>query len=74
MSLTFQFDHGQTSFNLPIFLNSREFDDTEMVKVARSKLHDAFEQLYNQCRDWQLSDDERRELARLNVRPETPVP
>lgn len=73
MGLTFRVDRDQTSFTLPIFLNSREFDDTEMVKVARSKLHDAFKQLYNQCEDWQLSDDERRELARLNVRPKTPV-
>jgi len=74
IGLTFRFDRDQTSFTLPIFLNSREFDDTEMVKVARSKLHDAFKQLYSQCEDWQLSDDERRELARLNVRPNTRVP
>lgn len=73
MGLTFRFERDQTSFTLPIFLNSREFDDTEMVKVARSKLHDVFEQLFTQCEDWQLSDAERRELARLNVRPEAPI-
>ncbi|WP_440640735.1 hypothetical protein ACSHT2_05700 [Bradyrhizobium sp. PUT101] len=73
MGLTFRFERDQTIFTLPILLDSREFDDTEMVKVARSKLHDAFQQLFSQCEDWQLSDDERRELARLNVRSETPV-
>jgi len=38
IGLTFQFESHQTSFALPIFLNSCEFDDTEIVKVARSKL------------------------------------
>jgi len=32
-------------------------------------LHDVFRHLASQCEDWQLSDDERRELARINVRP-----
>ncbi|MET4726174.1 hypothetical protein ABIF63_010280 [Bradyrhizobium japonicum] len=67
--LTFQFESRQTSFALPIFLNSCEFDDTEIVEVARSKLHDVFWQLCSQCEDWQLSDAERRELAKINVRP-----
>jgi hypothetical protein len=67
--LTFQFESHQTSFTLPIFLNSHEFDDTEIVKVARSKLFDVFWQLCSQCEDWQLSDAERRALAKINVRP-----
>ena len=67
--LTFHFEGDETSFTLPIFLNSREFDDTEIVKVARSKLHDLFRHLSSQCEDWQLSDNERRELAKINVRP-----
>lgn len=67
--LTFRFESGQTSFDLPIFLKSCEFDDTEIVKVARSRLHDVFWQLYSQCEDWQLTDDERRELAKISVRP-----
>jgi hypothetical protein len=45
VSLTFQFASHQTTFTLPIFLNSSEFDDTEIVKVARSKLHGVFLQL-----------------------------
>lgn len=67
--LAFQFEGGQISFSLPVFLNSREFDDTEIVEVARSKLYDVFKQLYDQCRGWQLSDDERRKLASINARP-----
>jgi hypothetical protein len=67
--LTFQFESSQTSFALPIFLKSCEFDDTEIVRVARSKLHDVFSQLCGQCEDWQLTDDQRRELARISVRP-----
>jgi hypothetical protein len=67
--LTFQFESHQTSFTLPMFLKSCEFDDTEIVKVARSKLHDVFGQLCGQCEEWQLTDNERRELASINVRP-----
>jgi hypothetical protein len=54
---------------LPIFLNSCEFDDTEIVKVARSKLYDVFWQLCSQCEDWRLSDEDLRQLAKINVRP-----
>lgn len=67
--LTFQFEGCQTTFTLPIFLDSREFDDTEIVKVARSKLHGVFSQLSSQCENWQLTDEEHRELARINLRP-----
>ena len=67
--LTFQFEGRQTAFTLPIFLNSREFDDTEIVKIARSKLHGVFSQLSGQCENWQLTDEESRELARINLRP-----
>jgi hypothetical protein len=67
--LTFQFESRHTSFVLPIFLNSCDFDNTEIVKVARSKLYGVFWELCGQCEDWQLSDDERRELAKINVRP-----
>lgn len=67
--LTFHFEGDETGFTLPIFLNSREFDDTEIVKVARSKLHDVFLQLSSQCENWQLSENERRELAMINARP-----
>ncbi|QOZ22078.1 hypothetical protein XI02_37435 [Bradyrhizobium sp. CCBAU 21365] len=67
--LTFRFGSRQTSFTLPIFLKSCEFDDTEIVRVARSQLHDVFAQLCSQCEDWQLTEDERRELARISVRP-----
>lgn len=69
ISLTFQFEGHQTTFILPIILDSREFDDTEIVKVARSKLHGVFLELCRQCEDWQLSDGERHELAGINVRP-----
>jgi hypothetical protein len=50
--LTFRFDSHQTSFTLPIFMSSCEYDDTEIVEVARSRLHDVLWQLYTQCADW----------------------
>ena len=48
--LTFQFESRQTTFTLPIFLKSCEFDDTEIVRVARSKLHGVFTQLASSAR------------------------
>lgn len=67
--LTFHFDDGQTEFAIPIFLRSHEFDDTEIVKVARSRLHDVFGQLCRQCADWQLTTEQRDDLVSINVRP-----
>jgi hypothetical protein len=67
--LTFQLESGEIAFDLPILLKSCEFDDTEIVRVARSRLHDVFWQLCSQCEHWQLTDGERCELARINVRP-----
>ena len=46
MGLTFRFERDQTIFTLPILLDSREFDDTEMVKVARSKRKRSFLRTY----------------------------
>ncbi|WP_316195495.1 MULTISPECIES: hypothetical protein [unclassified Bradyrhizobium] len=69
VSLTFQFDGRQTTFTSPIFLSSREFDDTEIVEVARSKLYDVLWQLCSQCKNWRLTDEERRALARISQRP-----
>jgi hypothetical protein len=66
--LIFQIEYHQTSFNLPIFMNSSEFDDTEIVKVARSKLHALFSQLLSQCDHWGLTDAECQELAKINRR------
>jgi len=46
-----------------------KLDDTEIVKVARGKLHHVFWQLCSQCENWRLTEEECRELARINVRP-----
>jgi hypothetical protein len=67
--LEFQFESDQINFSLPVFVNSREFDDTEVVEVARSRLYEVFKQLLSQCEGWQLSSDERRQLARISARP-----
>ena len=33
--VTFHIDRGPTRFQVPIFLNMKDFDDTEMVQAAR---------------------------------------
>lgn len=68
--LTFRFERGLVSFELPIFLRSAEFDDTEMVQVARSRLSEIFLQLAAQSEAWKLSDQALVDLAELNLRPD----
>jgi hypothetical protein len=37
--ITFRIDRPPISFQVPILLSIRDFDDTEMVQAARSALH-----------------------------------
>ena len=67
--ITFQFERASISFEIPIFLGLHDFDDTEMVKVARNILNQTFTQLAAQCQEWRLTDAELRELTRMNLRP-----
>jgi hypothetical protein len=66
--LTFRFERGAVGFDLPVFLKAVEFDDTEMVQVARSRLSEIFLQLADQCDGWKLSDEALKDLAELNLR------
>jgi len=68
--LTFEFARAPISFQVPICLPHRDFDDTEVVKVARNALHGIFAQLADQCEDWRLTDTELQELSSMNLRPQ----
>jgi hypothetical protein len=70
--VTFTFERGPIVFQMPIFLQHADFDDTEMIKVARSILHNIFAQLAVQCETWKLTSAELEELKNLNLRPEGP--
>ena len=50
-------------------LKSGEFDDTEIVQVARSRLSEIFRELAHQSEVWKLSNDDLGALANLNLRP-----
>jgi hypothetical protein len=67
--VTFQVDRAPISFQIPIFLNIHDFDDTEMVQVARNILHRTFMQLAAESRDWKLTTAELQRLSKLNLRP-----
>jgi hypothetical protein len=66
--VTFQIDRGTTSFHVPVLLNVGDYDDTEMVQVARNTLHRIFVELAAQTRDWELSAKELRRLSGMNIR------
>lgn len=68
ISITFQIDRGTVHFQVPILLNVREYDDTEMVQAARSALHGIFAELAAQTRHWSLSDKELRLLSDMSLR------
>jgi len=68
--VTFKFERGPIAFQIPLFLEHEDFDDTEMVKAARSILHDIFAHLAMQCETWRLTGTELKDLKNLNLRPE----
>jgi DNA-binding FadR family transcriptional regulator len=67
--ITFQIDRGAVSFQVPIRLSVKDYDDTEMVQAARSTLHRIFVELAAQSRDWKLSAKDLRQLSGMNLRP-----
>jgi hypothetical protein len=67
--ITFQVERPPSSFQIPIFLNTHEFDDTEVIQVARNSLHRAFMQLAAESRDWKLTAADLQRLSNLNSRP-----
>ena len=67
--VTFQVELAPISFQIPIFLNTHDFDDTEMIQVARNILHRIFMQLAAESRDWKLTTAEMQRLSKLNLRP-----
>jgi hypothetical protein len=67
--ITFQIDHGNVNFQVPIRLSGSDYDDTEVVQVARSTLHRIFVELAAQTQQWSLSEKELRSLSGMNLRP-----
>jgi len=66
--VTFQLDRRPLSFQVPILLRFKDFDDTEMVQAARNALHRIFAELSSQSRKWKLTATELKQLSRLSMR------
>jgi hypothetical protein len=67
--MTFQIERGDINFQMPIRLNVSDYDDTEMVRVARNIVTRTFIDLARQTRAWRLSAKELRQLSSMNLRP-----
>jgi hypothetical protein len=67
--VTFQVERGPLIFHVPIILKMKEFDDTEMVQIARSELHRTFVELSAQTVEWTLTSEDIRGLAGISSRP-----
>jgi hypothetical protein len=65
----FHIERGPIGFHLPIYLQGRDFDDTEVVQAARNSLCRMFEALANQSKVWELSPAELERLSKINLRP-----
>jgi hypothetical protein len=72
--ITFQIERGEISFQMPIRLNVSDYNDTEMIQVARDILNRTFSELAAQSLEWKLSAEELGGLSRMNVRPKGPAP
>jgi hypothetical protein len=69
--IMFQIDHAPISFQVPILLSIKDFDDTEMVQAARSALHQTFVELAAQSKKWKLTSEDLRQLSSMSLRPKT---
>lgn len=65
----FHVERGPIGFHVPIFLPASDFDDTEVVRVAKSALHRLFAELASQSEGWELSPAELERLSNMNLRP-----
>ena len=65
----FLIERGPVGFHVPIYLQGRDFDDTEMVQAARNSLYRMFEGLASQSKLWELSPAELERLSKMNLRP-----
>lgn len=65
----FQIERGPIGFHIPIYLQGRDFDDTEVVQAARNSLYRMFADLANQSKVWELSPAELERLSKMNLRP-----
>ena len=67
--ITFRIDRAPISFQVPILLSFRDFDDTEMVQAARSALYRTFVELAAQSQKWKLTPEDLRQLSSMSLRP-----
>jgi hypothetical protein len=65
----FHIERGPIGFHIPMYLQSCDFDDTEVVQAARNSLYRMFEELANQSKVWELSAAELERLSKMNLRP-----
>ncbi len=65
----FHIERGPIGFHIPIYLQGRDFDDTEVVQAARNSLYRMFAKLANQSKVWDLSPAELERLSKMNLRP-----
>ena len=66
--VTFQLDRRLTSFQVPVLLNIKDFDDTEMVEAARNAVHRIFSELASQSLKWKLTANDLKQLSSVSMR------
>jgi hypothetical protein len=67
--VTFQIAREPLRFQVPVFVNMEDFDDTEMLQAARNELYRLLIELAAQTQDWELTAQELAQLSNLSSRP-----
>lgn len=67
--ITFEVERGPLKLKIPILLNLKEFDDTEIIQVARNELHRIFVELSEQTIKWTLTAEDIGKLSGISSRP-----
>ena len=67
--VTFRIDGDAGSFHLPVLVNTDEFEEADLTKVARSLLHHTLAELSEQTERWKLSEEELQRLSSWKAYP-----
>lgn len=62
-----QVERGPIGFHVPVFLQSRDFDETGAMRATR--LYRMLVELANQSKIWELSPAELERLSKMNLHP-----
>jgi hypothetical protein len=66
--MTFQIERPNICFQVPIVVNTSDFDDTEMVQAAHNVFYQTFRDFASQSKEWILSAQKVQQRSKISRR------